>query len=339
VNDWTTVSPSIDLLDAMDIDIYRSGLNPPANWTPPQTENGLRYDEWQIGRKKVEHYDGGYYFEMVKFPLENASIEEIKDFKWPDPFDPGRTAGVREHIQRIRKETDKAIMMKCPYTIWEMSWWLRGMENWMLDVSMNPKLAAIILDRVTDINIGLMKVGLESVGDLVDIVHLGGEDLGTQIGPLISPNMFNSLVKPRFDRLWSFTRETLNQINPQAKMMVHSCGSVRAFIPTWIEMGLNILDPIQPRAKGMEPEELKRDFGDRLSFHGGIDLQYTLPFGTPDDVRAEVRRYIQALAPGGGYIVAAAHFVQSDVPPENLVAIRDAIHEFGSYPISGAINY
>jgi uroporphyrinogen decarboxylase len=108
---------------------------------------------------------------------------------------------------------------------------------------------------------------------------------------------------------------------------------VRPFIPTWIEMGLDILDPIQPRARLMEPEGLKRDFGDRLVFHGGMDIQHTLPFGTPEDVAQDVRRYIQALAPGGGYIVAPAHNVQSDVPPENLVAIRDAIQAYGNYPI------
>jgi uroporphyrinogen decarboxylase len=110
---------------------------------------------------------------------------------------------------------------------------------------------------------------------------------------------------------------------------------VRPFIPTWIDMGLNILDPVQPRAVGMEPEGLKRDFGDKLTFHGGIDLQYTLPFGTVAEVQAEVKRYIEALAPGGGYIVSPAHNVQSDVPPANLVAIRDAILEYGWYPING----
>jgi uroporphyrinogen decarboxylase len=116
--------------------------------------------------------------------------------------------------------------------------------------------------------------------------------------------------------------------------MLHSCGNVRAFIPSWMEMGLNVLDPIQPRAEGMEPHGLKQDFGQKLVFHGGIDLQHVLPLGTPDEVKAEVRRYIQALAPGGGYIVAPAHNVQSDVPPENLVAIRDAIDVYGTYPIN-----
>jgi uroporphyrinogen decarboxylase len=330
---FTNVTSSIDLLDAMEIDIYRSELNAPANWKPPDYNNGLRYDEWNIGYEKVEREDGSYYFEMVKHPLAKATLEEVQDFPWPDPFDPGRTEGLREHIQQIRKETDKAILMRFSHPVWEQSWWLYGMQNWMEDLALNPEVPAAILDKVTQSAIGFMKVGLECVGDLLDIVHLNGEDLGTQLAPMISPKMYKSLVRPRFERYWSFARNKVNEINPQAKLMLHSCGSIRAFIPDWIGLGIDILDPIQPRAKGMEPESLKKDFGDRIVFHGGIDMQHTLPFGTREEVMAEVQRYIQALAPGGGYIVAPAHHVQSDVPPANLVAIRDAIKEFGRYPI------
>ncbi len=289
---WTNVSASIDLLDAMQVDIYTSGLNAPANWKAPQTDDGLKYDEWQIGRTKVVRADGSYYYEMVNHPLAHASMEQVMDFKWPDPFDPGRTAGLRERILQIRKDTDKAIMMKFSNSIWEQSWWLYGMQDWLLDIALKPEVPQAIMDMATKVAIGCMKVGLESVGDLVDIVRLSGEDLGTQLAPMISPAMFNRLVKPRFERLWTFTRQKLNEINPQARLMLHSCGNVRPFVPTWIDLGLNILDPIQPRARGMEPEGLKRDFGSQLAFHGGIDLQYTLPLGTPDEVKAEVKRYI-----------------------------------------------
>lgn len=330
---WTEVTASMDLLDAMEVDVYSSTLNAPSNWEPPPSDDGLLYDEWHIGRKKIERDDGSYYFEMVEHPLANATIEAIRDFKWPDPFDPGRTDGLRERIKRIRKETDKAILMRFANSIWEQSWWLYGMQDWLLDMLIKPEITSAIMEKVTDTALGLMKVGLESVGDLVDIVKLSGEDLGIQDAPMISPKMFNDSVKPHFERLWRFTRSKLQEVNPQAKLMLHSCGNVRAFIPIWIDMGLEILEPIQPRARGMEPESLKKDFGDQLVFHGGIDIQYTLPFGTPEEVACEVKRYIQALAPGGGYIVAPAHNVQSDVPPANLVAIRDAIKEFGTYPI------
>ncbi len=330
---WTNVSPNLDLLDAMGVDFFYTGLNAPSGRKPPPPDDGLLYDEWHVGRTRVDRDDGSFYFEMVKHPLANATLSDIEDFPWPDPYDPGRVAGLRDKLVRIRRDTDKAIMAKFANSIWEQSWWLYGMEAWMMDMALKPEVCAAIMDKVCDLAIGFADVGIEAVGDLIDILRLSGEDLGTQRSPMISMRMYNEMVRPRFQRYWSFAKAKLRDKNPAARLMLHSCGNVRAFVPSWIEMGLNILDPIQPRAEGMEPYALKRDFGRQLVLHGGIDLQYTLPLGTPDEVQAEVRRYIQALAPGGGYIVAPAHNVQSDVPPRNLVAIRDAIAAYGTYPI------
>jgi uroporphyrinogen decarboxylase len=331
---WTEVTPSMDLLDAMQVDFYTSGLNKPANPRSHQRNDGLYYDEWGIGRRRVERPNGGYYFEMVYHPLANASLQDILDYPWPDPQDPGRVNGLRERILRVHNETDKAIVMKFSNSIWEMSWWLRGLEQWMIDLTEHPDIVAAILEHVTETAIGLSKVGIQAVGDLVDILRLSGEDLGTQLNPMISTRMYQQIVRPYFERFWRAAKSDLLQKNPAGKTMLHSCGSVRAFIPDWIDMGLDILDPIQPRARGMEPDGLKRDFGERLVFHGGIDIQHTLPFGTPQEVMLEVQRYIRALAPGGGYIVAPAHNVQGDVPPQNLVALRDAVLEYGWYPIA-----
>jgi uroporphyrinogen decarboxylase len=329
---FTNVSLSVDLLDAMDVDIYSGELYPPDSWKELRKKDGLLFDEWGIGREKIEREDGSYYFEMIGHPLAGASMTDIETFPWPDPSDPGRIEGLRDDLLRIRKETDKAIMMKFANSIWEQSWYLYGLQDWLLDLAVNPEIPMAIMDRVTDTAVGMMEIGMDCVGDLVDIVRLSGEDLGTQLNTMISPVMFHETVKPRFDRLWGMARRKIAEINPEAKLMIHSCGNVRPFLPTWIDMGLEILDPIQPRAVGMEPEGLKRDFGDQLAFHGGIDLQHTLPFGTVEEVKTEVKRYIDTLGPGGGYIVAPAHNVQSDVPPENLVAIRDAVREFGRYP-------
>jgi uroporphyrinogen decarboxylase len=134
--------------------------------------------------------------------------------------------------------------------------------------------------------------------------------------------------------VWSVAKEELTKRNPRGKIMLHSCGSVRPFMQDWADMGLDVLDPIQPRAKDMDTAAIKAQVGDRLSFHGGIDIQSVLPFGTTEEVRQEVRQRIKDLAPGGGYIVAPAHNVQGDVPPQNLVAMRDAVEEFGHYPIN-----
>jgi len=330
---WTTVSPGLDLLDAMRVDIYYVGLNPPSKWTAPNSDDELVYDEWGIGRAKIHRDDGSFYYEMVKYPLANLTLPDIEAFSWPNPYDPGRVEGLRERVLKIRRETDKAIMAKFSNSIWEQSWWLYGMENWMVALMINPEIATAIMDKVCQVAIGFIDVGLNAIGDLVDILRLSGEDLGTQQAPMISMDLYNRLVKPHFEKLWSFAKSNLLQKNPRGKMMVHSCGNVRPFIPSWIDMGLDILDPVQPRVEAMEPYGLKKDFGNQLVFHGGIDQQHTLPFGTRQEVMAEVKSYIRALAPGGGYIVAPAHNVQSDVPPANLVTIRDAIEAYGYYPI------
>ena len=330
---WTEVSLGLDVLDAMQLDIYYTSLAGPSQPRIQPPADGLIYDEWGIGRTRITRPDGSFYYEMVKHPLAGASLQDIADYPWPDPYDPGRVAGLREKLLRIRQETDKAIMVKFSNSIWEQSWWLYGMEPWMIDLVANPEIPCAIMDRVCDVAVGLMTVGLNAVGDLVDIVRLSGEDLGTQRAPMISPRTFDTLVRPRFERLWRAAKDGLRARGSAAKLMMHSCGAVRPFIPMWIEMGLDVLDPIQPGVAGMEPEGLKRDFGHQLVFHGGIDIQKVLRSGAPSEVMAEVRRYIRALAPGGGYIVAPAHNVQSDVPPENLVAIRDAIAAYGHYPI------
>jgi len=328
----TVVSSSLDLIEAMQVDICYIKLGAPTNWRADQRDDDVILDEWGIGYRKVKRL-GGYYFEMVSHPLANATLNDIDDYPWPDPYDPGRTVGLRKQVEFIRRETDKAIMAKFTTPIWEQAWYLRGLEQWMMDLVLNPEIACAILDNVCMIAIGLADTGLEEVGDQVDILRLSGDDLGTQMKPMISQKMYDKFVMPRFKRLWCFAKEKLSQKNRGGKLMLHSCGNVRSFISSWIELGLDVLDPIQPRARGMEPEALKRDFGRQLVFHGGIDIQHTLPFGTPEEVAAEVRRYIKILGPGGGYIVAPAHNIQNDVPPANLVAMRDVVISDGIYPI------
>ena len=330
---WTNVSPSMDLIDAMQVDIILVGLNAPANPKTVRLDrgDGLLYDEWGVGRTKIERVDGSYYYEMVYHPLAGATLEDVENFPWPDPYDPGRVDGLRAKTLDYCNNTDKAIMAKFSNSIWEQAWWLYGMENWLTDLALKPEVPLAIMQKLADLAIGFTEVGLDTIGDLVDILRLSGEDLGTQLAPQISPRMFETLVRPHFERYWHSSKTRLLEKNPAGKLMLHSCGNIRAFIPAWIDMGLDILDPIQPHVAGMDPAALKQDFGRDLVFHGGIDLQRVLPFGTREEVMAEVKTYIEALAVGGGYIVAPAHNVQSDVPPANLVAIRDAVQAYGYY--------
>lgn len=328
----TGVSASLDLVEAMQLDFCYLKLGAPVKWEPPTRPDGIIVDEWGVGYRKTMR-PGGFYYEMVEHPLAGATLKDIEDYCWPDSNDPGRIAELQDKVAFICKETDKAIMAKFTTPIWEQAWYLCGLEQWMMDLITNPERVCAILDQVCKVAIGLAGAGLEAVGEQIDILRLSGDDLGTQTGPMISPRMYERFVKPHFERLWRYAKGKLLQKNPAGKLMLHSCGNIRPFIPSWIEMGLDILDPIQPRAAGMEPGGLKHDFGEQLVFHGGIDLQQVLPFGSPEEVMTEVKRYIQILGPGGGYVVAPAHNIQNDVPTENLIALRDAVMKYGVYPI------
>lgn len=164
-------------------------------------------------------------------------------------------------------------------------------------------------------------------------LRLAGDDMGHQRGTLLSPTMFRQIVKPRFARLYRQAKQLFHQYNPNGKLMAHTDGDVYPLIPDYIEMGLDVLNPVQPYVAEMEHSRLKREFGDRLSFHGGMDLQNVLPFGRPDEVRTEAINVMHALGSGGGLILAPTHYLLPDVPPENVMALRDAVLEHGRYPL------
>lgn len=334
VGHWTDVPihPLVNEKFGLDVFWLRMGSPKKKHFAAP-TDPNMRIDEWGIEWKKVALPKGGYYYEMCKHPLKDATIADLEDYPWPDPNDPGRVEGLREYLKHIHDDTEFAILAKFGGAVFETAWYLRGMEQFFTDLVENPEFVHALFKKLMTIQMGMDKVGLEAAGEYVDILRLSGEDLGSQESTLISLPMFRRMLRPYLQELWAYAKTTLLSKNPNAKIMLHSCGAIRPFIPDWIEMGLDILDPVQPNAKGMDPFELKRDFGDKLSFHGGIDAQHVLPFGTPEEVAMHTRKYIQALAPGGGYIVAPVHNVQGDVSAENIVAMRDAVEEFGYYPI------
>ena len=301
---------------------------------PRQSEDPAKwYDGWGVEWTKIPLSNGGYYNEMTDPPLKDATVRDLEDFDWPDPYDPGVVEGVREYYRHIHNDTEFAILTKFGGAVFEQAWYLRGMERFLLDMAENEEFVDALMKKIAKVQMGFDGVLIEAAGEYVDILRLSGEDMGTQKNPIISLPMFRRMVRPHLERLWGYAKEMLQKKNPKAKIMLHSCGAIRPFISDWIDMKLDVLDPIQPLAKGMDPFELKAEFGEKLTFHGGIDAQHLLPFGTSEEVREQTRRFIKALAPGGGYICAPVHNVQGDVPPENLVAVRDAVEEFGYYPI------
>jgi uroporphyrinogen decarboxylase len=331
------VVPHPRVLSALGADLISVKLGSPTKRQTVALANGVTLDEWGIGRRRVSQPGGGSYMEAVHHPLAEASLDDLERYPWPVADLPGRGEGAEADARRFYEDTDLAIIGRFGGPILETALQMMGLENWLMRAVTDPEFAGALLDRITDIQIKLDRIGLEAAGKYLQIFKASGDDLGMQTGPLYSPKMVRSLFLPRLRRRWSAARAYLNQVNPEVKTLFHSCGGVRAFIPDLLEIGLQILDPIQPRAAHMAPAELKRDFGDRLTFHGAVDEQHVLPFGTEQEVEQEVQTRIAELAAGGGYILCASHYIQADTPPANVAAMCRAAHLYGQYPLETAV--
>jgi len=259
----------------------------------------------------------------------------LETYPWPDPYPSGTAEATEKQVRWMFENTELALIGRFGGTIIEQAIDLMGFENWLMATALKPDFAGALLDRLTDIAIRGDRIGLEAAGKFIQILKVSGDDLGMQTRTLYSPRTFRELLMPRLRRRWQAARKYIDEnLNTAIPLMFHTDGAVRPFIPDMLEAGLVVLNPVQPNCAGMELEGLKRDFGDQLVFHGAIDVQSVLPFGTPEQVRLAVRHAIQALAAGGGYILSPSHFVQSDTSPENIVAMTEAAHEFGKYPLS-----
>jgi len=301
-----------------------------SGWRPEfKEEDGYRKftDEWGIGWRMP--LDGGIYYDMYYHPLQDASdISEIENYPWPDPADPGRTAGMGEHARKLRESGMAVVAASMTTGIFEMAQWMRGFENFFMDLALNPGMAECLLDKLLELHLKYWDILLPMLDGNVLVVR-AGDDLGSQNGLLISPEMYRRFLKPRHRKLFQFMK---TRSGHKVFLFIHSCGSVRKLIPDLIEIGVDILNPVQVNAKDMDTKELKRDFGDSLVFWGGgIDTQNVLPYGSVDDVRDEVKRRIDDLAPGGGFVFAPVHNIQQGVPLENIVAMWETWREYGHY--------
>jgi len=299
----------------------------------PAPSADLVMDGWGAGLKRIHQVGGGSYLEPVYHPLADATADDLERYPWPDPSAPGRGEGAEAEAKRLYEDTDLALVGRFGGPIVQTAIYLMGFQRWLERAATDPEFAGTLLDRITDIAMALDRIGIEATAKYLQILKISGDDFGMQTGPLYSPAMFRGLIMPRLRRRWLAAREYLDEVNPAVKIMFHSCGGIRPYIEDLIEIGMQILDPVQPLAAGMDSAELKRDFGDRITFHGGVDEQHVLPFGTEADVEAEVRLRLAALGPGGGYILAPSHYVQADTSPANIVAMCRAARQFGRYPI------
>ncbi len=327
--DWFTVEEFDErILELFDIDFRRVFLKSSSEYKKKINEDGTWVDELGFTRRYT-----GMYGEMIDHPIRRAKdIEDIKRFKFYDAYDKARVEGLKERVQYLYNETDYAIVSAGAVGgILETCNWMRGFDQFPVDLMLNKKMAHILLDKLTNYYIELMDVFLSVVGPYVQIVEMA-DDLGSQNNLLISPKLYKEMILPYYKKILDFVKSKTN-----AKIFHHSCGSVVKAADLIIEAGVDILNSLQPKAFGMDTTYLKDNFGDRLSFHGGIDIQEVLPKGSSSDIENEVKRRIAIYAPNGGYIFCAAHDIQSDVPPENVINLYEFGKKWGKYPLNTEI--
>jgi len=275
--------------------------------------------------------EGGHYFDVRTWPLAGAeSPTDLDRFDWPNEQSEAILANVTPDSSQTCNEHRRAVVLgrTCP-GIFEMLGILMGHEKAMMDLALNPALCEALMDKILELKMTFYRAAIERVlAAGVDYLMVSeSEDLGAQRGLLISPDMYRSMVKPRHTQLFSAIKEWSSG---RAYVELHSCGAIRELLPDFIESGVEVLNPVQVSADGMDDTAaLKRDFGDAIVFHGGgVDTQHTLAAGAPRDVRDEVKRRMDDLAPGGGFIFTPVHSIQHDVPFENFQAMLDAFQDF-----------
>jgi uroporphyrinogen decarboxylase len=265
----------------------------------------------------------GLYFDMVENPMAKMeTLSEIKDnYEWPNPINPKVVEGLRERAKKLHEENRYAIVGDMVNTgIFEPSHYLRGFQNFLMDLLINEDIACYILEQMLAYQSKRYEAYLNEVGEYLDIVFVG-DDLSSAQTTLASPQVYRDIVKPYQKEYFKFIKS-----KTKAKLLYHSCGNITPLIEDLIEIGVDILNPIQVSANDMDTKKLKERYGDRLCFLGAVDTSEVLPKGTPQEVREEVARRIEDLGPSG-YIVASVHDIQADVPPQNVIEMFKAAKE------------
>lgn len=310
----------IGVMDHLGID-YRWCILP---YTGPQSrcdrESGGtgEYNLWGCRMKAVTNPYGTYY-EAVSHPLEHADAKEIEEYAWPS-LDWWDYQAIPRQIQLHKRKDDTAVMYMASGPF-EIAWMLRGFEQFLMDLYEQPELADLLMEKITEYLSRRAARVLEAADGQIDIVG-SASDFGTQRGLLMGVELWRERMKP-------FVAKLITPFRQQGLVTYyHSCGAIVPLIPDLIELGLQILDPLQARADGMDADSLSQKFGGKLTFHGGLDEQELLPNGTPQQVYDETCRLIETLGKEGGYIVAPCHELQNDTPTENILAIYEAAKQY-----------
>lgn len=282
-------------------------------------EDGSWTDAWGVRRRAVPH-DKGAYEEIIEHPLASVKdASELSVFPWPKPewWDANTLV---EEIKALDAHASYAVALEefgDPGGIFEIAWYLRGMEQFFIDMVTQPEIPHEIMRRVTQFFLGMLERVMVSAGERIDIIWTS-DDIAHQHGILMSIKTWRELIAPHHEGL----NRRIHELG--AKVMYHCCGSVRPFIPGLIDIGVDVLDVLQFSACDMDPAEIKASFGNQLCFHGGMDVQTTLPHGSAVEVFEAVRDRVEVLGRGGGYILAPTHNIQVDTRPENIITMYTA---------------
>lgn len=282
-----------------------------------QLPEGASIGEWGVARVP----GSTHHFVHMVFPMADfTSVEQVEAYPFPDVLADYRYEPMRERIEQTHAEGLAALAFVTSHN-YVAAWQLRGLEAFLADMMTNSKFAEAIIDRTTELSCGMVTQFAEAGLDVI----VYGEDIATQRGLVMSPSMWREWLKPRLKRVI----DAAHAERPDVLFVYHSDGDVQAVIPDLIEVGIDVLNPMQPEC--MDLERIAREYGSEVAFWGGISVQQTMPWGTPEDVRNEVRHCIETLGKDGGYLIAPSHTIEPEVPWANVKAFRDAVAEFGDY--------
>ncbi|MDH3581684.1 MAG: hypothetical protein OEM91_13795, partial [Hyphomicrobiales bacterium] len=364
---WTTdVAFEVDLAEKLDVDFVRVSIGPPGG-SPgfreleldeipvplqvptPADDAEINVDEWGVIRKWTPHENGGYY-EMIGYPLYEATsapLEEglkiLREYPWPDPWDescwqdsPVPGMSLREYCKYVREETPFALMGQGGRGgLFEQAKYMVGYAKIFSDFIESPEFLDAMLVKLTDLEIEFNKAFLEQCGEYIDWLRMSPEDLASEKTAFLSLEMFEKQLVPHYKRATLETKKFYHTKNPEGKIQFHSCGAIpEPFMRGLIECGVDGYDSLPPKvARHSNPAAKKRQLGKEMFFYGGIDVQETLPWGTVEDVRNEVRQRIWEMGHGGGFLLSSSHRLEHDVPIENTLAMIEEAREYGTYPL------
>jgi uroporphyrinogen decarboxylase len=350
--------PSDELLDRFGIDavdIGRTFNAADSDWRPMTLPSGAEVEipawfhpvhqangAWEAfdanGLRIASMPPGANFFDQTHFPYLDGYPDDFAGLPtvmprvlwsglvhspWDHAGDEGFWTTLRQQTLELRASTDRALMVVVGCNLFEWGTFLRRIDNFLMDLVIDQANVERLLDALLELHFETLDKTLAAVGDLVDIIRFG-DDLGMDGGPLMSPETYRTIFKPRHAALNAYVHE-----RSDLKTFLHSCGSIHALLPDLIEAGVDIINPVQITARDMEPLRLKKDFGADITFWGGgADTRHILPKGTTEEVKDHVRRNIEAFAPGGGFIFVPAHNMLPDIPPQNIEAMFDAVDEY-----------